>query len=95
MPKLLSSTASTARRMDAVVAVFRANGALDAPRAGRVGRALIAHDTSHAARPPGPRQPPPDSGRGPSIAEATSPCGHAPQSSRSPTRALDIRNQED
>jgi hypothetical protein len=79
MPKLLSSTASTARRMEAVAAAFTARlrtVALDTPRAARVGRPLIAQETRPAAGPPRARRSPPDSGRGPSIAEATSPCGH-------------------
>jgi hypothetical protein len=79
LPKLLSSTASTVRRMKAVIAVARGrlrNSALDTPRAARVGRPLIAHEARVAARPPRARRSPPASGRGPSIAEATSPCGH-------------------
>jgi hypothetical protein len=85
MPQLLIPTASTARPVDAVMAVFRArlrNGALDAPHAARVGRPLIAEETRPAARPPRARRSPPDSGRGPAIAEATSPCGHPAASHR-------------
>jgi hypothetical protein len=79
MPKLLSSTASTARRMEAVVAVFRVrlrNSALDMTRAARVGRPLIARGLrcrAPAARPAIRRQ---TAAAGPSTAEATSPCGH-------------------
>jgi len=61
--------------MEAVTAAFRArlrSGALDTPRAARP---LIARETSLAARQPRAWRSSPDSGRGPSIAEATSPCG--------------------
>jgi hypothetical protein len=89
MPQLLIPTDSTTRRMDAVMAVFRArlrNGALDAPRAARVGRPLIAQAIRPAARPAIAAG---QWSRGPSIAEATSPVrpiGRKPP--RSPTRAL-------
>jgi hypothetical protein len=52
MPQLLVSTASTVRRMGAVVAVFMArlrDGALEVPRAARVGGPLVAEETRPAA----------------------------------------------
>jgi hypothetical protein len=89
MPHPLIPTASTARRMDAVMAVFKGrlrNGALDTPRAARFGRPLIAQAIRPAARPAIAAG---QWSRGPSIAEATSPVrppGRKPP--RSPTRAL-------
>ena len=96
MPHLLLTTDSTARRMQAVTAAFRArlrSSPLDAPRAARAGRPLIAQAIRPADRPAilAGRRP-----RGPSVGETTSPVrppGRTPP--RSPTRALAIRNQED
>jgi hypothetical protein len=96
MPKLLSSTASTARRMEAVMAVFRArlrNSVLDMPRAARVGRPLIAQEIRLAARPPRDRRQ--TAAADPPSPEPLPRAATRPQPSRSPTRALAIRNQED
>jgi hypothetical protein len=99
MPKLLSSTASTARRMEAVVAVFRVrlrNSALDMTRAARVGRPLIAQEACVAARPPRARRSAARQRlRDPPLPKPLPRAVTRPQPSRSPTRALAIRNQED
>ena len=54
MPQLPSSITLSARRIDAVVAVFRAglrDGAFDTPRAARVGCPLIAQAIRAVVRP--------------------------------------------
>jgi hypothetical protein len=95
MPHPLIPTASTARRMDAVMAVFKGrlrNGALDTPRAARFGRPLIAQAIRPAARPAiAARQRPRTRHRRSHF--PVRPPGRKP--SRSPARALAIRNQED
>jgi len=96
MSKLRSSTASTARRIDAVAAACRArlsNGALDARVAGRGDRPPTAGRTHPATRAPGDcRQ---TWAAGPARQMPLPRAVTRPQSPRSPTRALASRNQED
>jgi hypothetical protein len=98
VPQLPSSITLSARRIDAVVAVFRVplrDGAFDTPHAARVGCPLIAQETGAAARPSRAGRSSANSGRGRSVAEAIFPCGHAAAIIAIAHSGARICNQED